>query len=336
MIQISETKYFQLFSCCIPVKGAVRSIICDLQRNSFVYISSELCEIFLMGESIEIKKIMTVDSQELNQFLAYLIDEEYGFTCDDPKSFPKINFFNDDYPQILKNVIIDFDDRSLHDLACISNQISSLMCSAIELRYFTEKRLLGLLKDINAFKYSTVRSINLVTKYTNEITLEALNEICVENKRLKQIIVHSGPINHTEQLDLQTIIIFTKEEITDETHCGNISPFYFQSNVDFFKESLVVNNCLDKKIGIDKEGNIKNCPSMKIVYGHIGKDNILDILKNKDFQKVRKIRKDDIEICRDCEFRYICMDCRAYTLDENNVFSKPKKCNYDPYQNKWI
>ncbi len=75
---------------------------------------------------------------------------------------------------------------------------------------------------------------------------------------------------------------------------------------------------------------------MKKIYGHIAKDNILDILKNKDFQKVATIRKDDIEICQDCEFRYICMDCRAYTLDENNGFSKPKKCNYDPYQNKWI
>jgi hypothetical protein len=47
------------------------------------------------------------------------------------------------------------------------------------------------------------------------------------------------------------------------------------------------------------------------------------------------VRKDDIEVCKDCEFRYICTDCRIFKNDSNDIYSKPKKCNYDPYTNTW-
>ena len=52
------------------------------------------------------------------------------------------------------------------------------------------------------------------------------------------------------------------------------------------------------------------------------------------YKKLWFIKKDDIEICKDCEFRYNCTDCRAFTI-ENNVYSKPLKCNYNPYTNEW-
>ena len=47
------------------------------------------------------------------------------------------------------------------------------------------------------------------------------------------------------------------------------------------------------------------------------------------------INKDLIDVCKDCEFRYICTDCRAYIQDKNNIYSKPAKCNYDPYNAEW-
>ncbi|MDR2057516.1 MAG: hypothetical protein LBP83_04405, partial [Dysgonamonadaceae bacterium] len=39
--------------------------------------------------------------------------------------------------------------------------------------------------------------------------------------------------------------------------------------------------------------------------------------------------------CKDCEFRYICTDCRAYLQDSNDIYSQPAKCNYNPYIAKW-
>ena len=50
---------------------------------------------------------------------------------------------------------------------------------------------------------------------------------------------------------------------------------------------------------------------------------------------LKNIKKDQISVCKDCEFRYVCTDCRAYTQNSGDQYSKPLKCNYDPYTATW-
>ena len=69
-------------------------------------------------------------------------------------------------------------------------------------------------------------------------------------------------------------------------------------------------------------------------FGHISNISLLSVVENLEFKKKWNIKKDQIEICKVCEFRYICTDCRAYTTD--GLYSKPLKCNYDPYKGEWI
>jgi radical SAM protein with 4Fe4S-binding SPASM domain len=59
-----------------------------------------------------------------------------------------------------------------------------------------------------------------------------------------------------------------------------------------------------------------------------------DVIRTDRFQELWRINKDVVDVCRDCEFRYICTDCRAYT-QTGGYYSKPRKCNYDPYEAKW-
>lgn len=33
--------------------------------------------------------------------------------------------------------------------------------------------------------------------------------------------------------------------------------------------------------------------------------------------------------------RYICIDCRAYLENPNDITSKPLRCGYNPYMNEW-
>ena len=37
------------------------------------------------------------------------------------------------------------------------------------------------------------------------------------------------------------------------------------------------------------------------------------------------IYQKNIDVCKVCEFMYICEDYRAYLKDQNNIFSKPLK-----------
>jgi SPASM domain peptide maturase of grasp-with-spasm system len=93
-------------------------------------------------------------------------------------------------------------------------------------------------------------------------------------------------------------------------------------------------------MGIDINGNIKNCPLMPEKFGNIHQSSLEEILIKSDFKKYWNLTKDKIEICKDCEFRYICTDCRAFTQrthknKENLDISKPLKCGYDPYTCTW-
>ena len=90
----------------------------------------------------------------------------------------------------------------------------------------------------------------------------------------------------------------------------------------------ILNTCLNKKLSITKEGLIKNCPSLSKSYGNVNNTSLEKVVNKKSFKYLWEINKDQINVCKDCEFRYICSDCRAFLNHDND---KPKKCNYNPY-----
>ena len=70
------------------------------------------------------------------------------------------------------------------------------------------------------------------------------------------------------------------------------------------------NPCLGHQIAVDCRGGIKPCLWSKIVLGKIGQSKILDMIISGAFDVYWKLTKDKIEICKECEFRYACPDCR--------------------------
>lgn len=102
-----------------------------------------------------------------------------------------------------------------------------------------------------------------------------------------------------------------------------------------FCESMQYNSCLNSKVSIDINGDIKNCPSMTKSFGNINNTTLKYTINKKDFQSFWNINKDKIEVCKDCEYRYICSDCRAYLKNPENIYSQPAKCTYNPYIAKW-
>jgi SPASM domain peptide maturase of grasp-with-spasm system len=79
----------------------------------------------------------------------------------------------------------------------------------------------------------------------------------------------------------------------------------------------------------------KNCPAISQSFGNIKNTTLEEALALKDFKKYWNITKDQIDVCKDCEFRHVCTDCRAYVEDPENQYSKPLKCGYSPYTNEW-
>ena len=74
---------------------------------------------------------------------------------------------------------------------------------------------------------------------------------------------------------------------------------------------------------------------MRQSYGNIQDTSLQKALDHPDFKKYWNITKDQVAVCQDCEFRYICTDCRAYLDDPEDTYSKPLKCGYNPYSATW-
>jgi radical SAM protein with 4Fe4S-binding SPASM domain len=75
---------------------------------------------------------------------------------------------------------------------------------------------------------------------------------------------------------------------------------------------------------------------MNLSFDNIKKEPLSVAISNKDFSALWYVNKDQIDICKDCEFRYVCTDCRVYIENHNNKkLSKPSKCKYNPYTATW-
>jgi radical SAM protein with 4Fe4S-binding SPASM domain len=72
-----------------------------------------------------------------------------------------------------------------------------------------------------------------------------------------------------------------------------------------------------------------------VSYGNVRDVSLHSAVARRDFREMWEINKDQIEVCKDCEFRYICIDCRAYLSRQEDRYSKPAKCGYDPYTARW-
>jgi SPASM domain peptide maturase of grasp-with-spasm system len=163
-------------------------------------------------------------------------------------------------------------------------------------------------------------------------TLKKISEL-KDNQSVRNFYAYG--LDSPLENELPEHVINTGNPDLDYRYCGIVSTSYFMNNPVAYNLSNFHNTCLYKKIAIDLEGNIKNCPSMKESFGNVQDTRLVDAVRQQHFKKYWSITKDQIDKCKDCEFRHICTDCRAYTDDPTNPYAAPLKCGYDPYTCEW-
>ncbi|MGE0090896.1 MAG: grasp-with-spasm system SPASM domain peptide maturase [Bacteroidales bacterium] len=337
-------KYFKMFSCCIPVKGVSRSVICDLQRNSFEFIPNDLYNIIHLFPEMSISSIKEKYNKKfdetIDEYIEFLVKNEFGFYCtkDELVFFPELDL-EWDYPARITNAIIDLNKSSDYCLLNVFQQLEMLNCKDIQIRIFDVLDYNQIEKIISYSDGSIIKSIELLICYNENITNNELFALSKKYTRIKTIVIHGSykdDIVTDPQRKLFIPIQYRIQKIVSEQDCGRVSVKDFSINNEMFTESLKFNTCLNRKISINTEGEIKNCPSLKKTFGNIKSVKLEDVCKMDEFRKLWEINKDKIKVCKDCEFRYICTDCRAYIKDKDDIYSKPLKCGYDPYNTTFI
>ena len=89
--------------------------------------------------------------------------------------------------------------------------------------------------------------------------------------------------------------------------------------------------CFSIKLYIEYNLNVRPCVmEHRKNHGSLRGKTIDQILN----PEITDCNKDQIEGCRDCEFRYACHDCRADSMSEY-FYAKPYVCTYDPEKGEW-
>ena len=337
------SKYLIPLASCRFTTGAKRALLCDLQRGVYRPVPLSLKELVEenKGKSLAvIYEAYGIEHYEtLDEYFDFLLDGEYIWLSEhenDAERFIDLPLTFESY-EPLQNAIIDVDEQSQFDIVTIVKELIALDCKAIQIRSYRQMELEELLNIVRATNRSTCRNIEFVIPYSKFIAdHNNLEDICVENQRIGSIVCYNSPNKKTDwYLAGQIAIDYIIQDIGSEKQCGLFHPFYFTSNILHFTEAQQHNTCLYKKVSIDKNGYIKNCPSMLEHYGNIKDTDIKTAIESKAFKKLGGIPKDKIQVCKDCEYRYVCTDCRAYLENPANLKSKPLKCGYDPYTAIW-
>lgn len=339
---MTNNEYLILFPNCKLVKGFKRSALCDLQRGKMHLIPNDMFDFLSKNNGKCFKEILDEYNSDIHdtifEYVEFLESHEFIFSGskEDTKRITDIE--NDwNYPGDISNAIYEHSPRNEKELNNIIYQLNSLRCSYFEFVSYKQKLnityLQEILNQINSLQYLT--NISLVLPYVDDYSDEEWIKFTKRNLRIDLLTLHSSPSNTKEILKNGTVILKIQQTVDSRKCCGQINKEYFVLNLQQFSESQSYNSCLNQKIAIDSNGEIKNCPSMRKSFGNISNTTLEQALNTKDFKNVWSITKNRIEKCKDCEFRLVCTDCRAYIDDPSNIFSPPLKCGYSPYTNKW-
>ena len=329
-------QHLLLFADCIISEGYLNNIIFDLtreQNSSFIpasYVNFiNKCKDYTLNEIFSFHEN---ESNILDEYVKFTLDNEYGFLCDRilVNSFPPISE-NLNSPEYIDNCILELSNFEVVYLKKINFIFDQLIVNSVEIRIklIEYSELIILLESFNS---SSVESISLyVNEFKGEVILNKLNELLKKHFRIKKVIICNSFEN---QLNTDSIIKFSKDSLSILVNKA-FSPSNI-INISYFIESQKVNPYYYKKMIIDYEGNIKNLDKC---FGRVdeikSKNDILNIVQSLSFQSLWRVSKNNIQVCLDCEYKSVCFDTRKpYKENNSNKYYFKEECIYNPYIGK--
>ena len=335
-------KYLELYANCIPEKGICRAVIFDLQKKIFYFIPLSLYKFLKEARNKSINAILDRHTKNerkiLQEYINFIISNNLGHLSDQNAKIhlPPLPVFFDS-PSQITNAIYDYSIINKQYLNTFLLDLVELRCLNVQIRFFEEidsstvehvEEVIATYSNVifelivicnERFDFSYWKKV--LYKYSNIVTVTVFN-------------VTKDATNIIDRTNKKTLFI-RHETSVNKHNCGQVTSEYFAINIHHYTESILYNTCLNRKLSVDKNGFLCNCPSMSKKFGHISQANLKDCIEEQEFKDMWGISKSHIQTCNICEFKRVCTDCRAYLLDPTNLNSKPLKCGYDPYTGIW-
>ncbi|MBP1631538.1 MAG: gwsS [Bacteroidetes bacterium] len=330
-------KFFNLYTTTIITIGYKKSCIFDLEKSIFYEVPKSLGIFFQKNSQINLellrKKSSVEDYDTICEYINFLITNKLGLLSNQKIKFSKIiPHQEENNPYLFECLIID--SSSSIDLFKFIKKVSNFqLFRFVQIRLFFAPKIKTIEKFIDELFCKSNFNVEIIFNKNTNICISEYKELLVKKSGIisRFVIMNTGE----NRIEMKSKLILDKNRLVHKSQCGIIKKELFMTNHDSYVNSCLGNSCLYKKISIDLNGNIKNCPSMHQTFGNIKNTTLAQAVNHPDFKKYWYITKDKIEVCKDCEYRYICTDCRAYIKNHNNIYSQPAKCKYNPYIAKW-
>ncbi len=345
-----SNNHFLLYSNCIAVGGWINCIIYDLQLCRHKYIPLSLFEILNQAKEKNIKDLLGLYEKKYHklilQHFKQLEKEGFGFYTDDPSQFPDLNM-EWDHPGIISNAIIDWTkphkEKANKFYNCQSGSdkvnefIEELGCEGVQLIVPSDiKKAEAILKR---FDERRVKSLELITDYVSKVHSKQLIAMAEKYFRVFFICFYNSPEFKEVEGKHNVRITYLDTPIkAAEAYKLKAERWPFVINIPFFTESQKHHTYFNRKIYISTIGEIKNAPECEEVIGNINTQSIEELIqaiKKESNQKYWHVSKDICDVCKHCEFRYMCMDNRIPYLRQNGEWYHKEECTYNPYIAKW-
>lgn len=325
------------FSNTAVVKGYNRSIICDFQRNDFCYIPNTMADFLKCYDGKEIKDEIR---KEYYDYIDFLLEKDFIFFCgkNEVGRFQKMSL-EWDYPNKISNSVIEYDGNGnkehlffsgLHFLLEIGCE-DYLIVSYSPISSQVMKQIL---------EYSENYLLNSITFYIgndNSQITDCLKLIKEHPNVLNIVLFNSSRDSNIAHNETFGSLITTKKKLDYKDCEKDVS--LFNTSITHFCEAQQHNTYFNRKIFIGRNGEIKNAPTSTIIYGNIeslsNSLQIEDILQNSNFKDLWFTPKSETEICRFCEYRFMCVDSRVPMKTSEGKWFFKDECNYNPFISKW-
>lgn len=111
---------------------------------------------------------------------------------------------------------------------------------------------------------------------------------------------------------------------------------FFQVDKNEFIQRYRGNSCWQGKMSITSTGDVYPCIMQRDdPGGNVKQARLADVLNGK-LQDYWSLSRDKLDVCKDCEYRYLCRDCRPVSYGPTGELkAKDPSCLYDPYKGQF-
>jgi SPASM domain peptide maturase of grasp-with-spasm system len=339
MNSADEHLYLQLFADCIAVKGSVRSIIYDLGRCSYKIVPNDLLKVLqrcsLKSLSEVIADLDAKDKKTAKEYVNFLIKNELGFLCtkNEKEMFPKLPL-NWDVPSTIANATIEVDNRNFKNLHHYILELQKFNCYFFSLNFHNDISTAAFIETINSFRNSDLYSLSIAIPHTI-LSDKIINEI-TKLHYILNVVCYNAPADDVLRYSNDGRIKLITKALTKKLPATHIPSFTV--NISHFTEAQKFNTFYNRKIYIDRYGNVRNSVFAQ-KHGKLNKNethqHIKRIINSKAYNYLYNVKKDIVKTCKDCEYRYMCTDPRIPMKSSSGYYYYETPCSYNPYKGEW-